>query len=130
MYKVEWITNQDCGIFIYIYPSTFFLQDVVIQKALNCLRGFISNVTDSYSLALFSYTFNLAKDKYGADLFGALRSKAIVEGQFQVVQVLYVFEQFSIEFHVLRYCFGFTNFALWLVRKTPRSSYQSIRRKS
>lgn len=54
-------------------------QDVVIQKALNCLRGFISNVTDSYSLALFSYTFNLAKDKYGADLFGALRSKAILE---------------------------------------------------
>ena len=108
----------------------FFLQDVVIQKALNCLRGFISNVTDSYSLALFSYTFNLAKDNYGADLFGALRSKAIVEGQFQVVQVLYVFEQFSIEFHVLRYCFGFTNFALWLVRKTPRSYYQSIRCKS
>lgn len=54
-------------------------QDVVIQNALNCLRGFISNVTDSYSLALFSYTFNLAKDQYGADLFGALRSKAILE---------------------------------------------------
>ena len=117
--------------YIYLHLSlNFFLQDVVIQKALNCLRGFISNVTDSYSLALFSYTFNLAKDKYGADLFGALRSKAILEGQFQVVQVLYVFEQFSIEFHVLRYCFCFTNLALWLVRKTPRSSYQSIRRKS
>lgn len=58
-----------------------FFQDMVIQNALNCLRTASSNLTDSYSLALFSYTFTLAGDQHASDLFKALQGKAIKEGQ-------------------------------------------------
>ncbi|KAM7438499.1 endopeptidase inhibitor [Porites harrisoni] len=51
----------------------------VIQDALICLRDASSSVTDSYSLALFAYTFTLAKDPTATSLFKALQSKAIVE---------------------------------------------------
>lgn len=54
---------------------------MVIQNALNCLRTASSNLTDSYSLALFSYTFTLAGDQHASDLFKALQGKAIKEGQ-------------------------------------------------
>ncbi|CAH3159931.1 unnamed protein product [Porites lobata] len=51
----------------------------VIQGALICLRDASFNLTDLYSLALFAYTFTLAKDPTAARLFKALQSKAIVE---------------------------------------------------
>ena len=54
----------------------------MIQNALSCLRTASSNLTDSYSLALFSYTFTLAGDQHASDLFKALQSKAIKEGHY------------------------------------------------
>ena len=61
--------------------SRLNFQSNVIQGALICLRDASSSVTDSYSLALFAYTFTLAKDPTATSLFKALQSKAIVEGQ-------------------------------------------------
>ena len=59
----------------------WIFQSNVIQGALICLRDASFNLTDLYSLALFAYTFTLAKDPTAARLFKALQSKAIVEGQ-------------------------------------------------
>ena len=53
----------------------------MIQDALNCVSAASSNLADSYSLALFSYTFTLAGDRRASDLFKALQGKAIKEGQ-------------------------------------------------
>ncbi|XP_078348546.1 C3 and PZP-like alpha-2-macroglobulin domain-containing protein 8 isoform X2 [Oculina patagonica] len=60
-----------------LMESGMSAQDKVIQNALNCLRTASSNLTDSYSLALFSYTFTLAGDQDASDLFKALQAKAI-----------------------------------------------------
>ncbi|XP_068740975.1 alpha-2-macroglobulin-like isoform X2 [Montipora capricornis] len=54
-------------------------KDETIHRALNCLRSKISNLTDSYSLALFAYTFTLAKDPSYIDLLASLKDNAIIE---------------------------------------------------
>ncbi|XP_068693904.1 alpha-2-macroglobulin-like [Montipora foliosa] len=54
-------------------------KDETIHRALNCLRSNISNLTDSYSLALFAYTFTLAKDPSSIDLLTSLKDNAIIE---------------------------------------------------
>ena len=64
-----------------IFFHVWIFQTNVIQGALICLRDASFNLTDLYSLALFVYTFTLAKDPTAASLFKALQSKAIVEGQ-------------------------------------------------
>ena len=70
------ITSSVVTIFLNI-----FFQDKVIQNALNCVSAASSNLADSYSLALFSYTFTLAGDRRASDLFKVLQGKAIKEGQ-------------------------------------------------
>ena len=64
-----------------IFFHVWIFQTNVIQGALICLRDASFNVTDLYSLALFAYTFTLAKDPTATSLFKALQSKAVVEGQ-------------------------------------------------
>ncbi|KAK2568089.1 Pregnancy zone protein [Acropora cervicornis] len=54
----------------------------IIEAALNCLKSsFQSNLTDSYTLSLFAYTFTLAKDPQSSVLFASLKEKAITEGE-------------------------------------------------
>ncbi|XP_067056984.1 pregnancy zone protein-like isoform X1 [Acropora muricata] len=55
--------------------------NAIVQAALNCLKSsFQSNLTDSYTLSLFAYTFTLAKDPQSSVLFASLKEKAIIEG--------------------------------------------------
>ncbi|XP_044164285.1 pregnancy zone protein-like isoform X2 [Acropora millepora] len=57
-------------------------ENEIIQAALNCLKSsFQSNLTDSYTLSLFAYTFTLAKDPQSSVLFASLKEKAIIEGR-------------------------------------------------
>ena len=61
----------------------FYLQNEIIKAALNCLNSSLqSNLTDSYTLSLFAYTFTLAKDPQSSMLFASLKEKAIIEGSY------------------------------------------------